>query len=88
MRLLGLLYHLQFLFLNVALKLSLAFMSKPFTASNIAFNEYHEQIKCGIDSSVNRSFVMKLESNFFFININGCVICNYTSTKTAAAKYT
>ncbi len=43
-------------------KLSLAFMSKPFTASNIAFNEYHEQIKCGIDLSVNRSFVMKLNT--------------------------
>lgn len=54
-------------------------MSKPFTASNIAFNEYHEQIKCGIDLSVNRSFVMKLKKKKKF-NIYGCVIYVITST--------
>lgn len=43
-------------------------MSKPFTASNIAFNEYHEQIKCGIDLSVNRSIVMKLEKKQILIS--------------------
>lgn len=45
-------------------------MSKPFTASNIPLNEYHEQIKCGIDLSVSRSFVMILKKKVMYNYVN------------------